>query len=47
MKLETNNTKKTNNINNFIKGRIIKSVSNKIKKVLSPFWAVKRYKVYS
>lgn len=45
MKLESN--KKTNNINNFIKERIIQSVSNKIKKVLSPFWAVKRYKVYS
>ena len=44
MKLESN--KKTNNINNFIKGRIIQSVSKKIKKVLSAFWAVKRYKVY-
>lgn len=44
MKLESN--KKTNNINNFIKERK-QSVSNKIKKVLSPFWAVKRYKVYS
>ena len=44
MKLESN--KKTNNINNFIKGRIIQSVSKKIKKVLSAFWAVKKYKGY-
>ena len=42
MKLESN--KKTNNINNFIKRRIIQSVSIKRSK---RFWSFKSYKVYS